>query len=124
MNELSSFIDEVYREPYSLSRNNCIRKSLKIKAKAEELGKRADVICCISIVPIKKWHNFPTINLHVYIEIDGKKIDVSLDPGHEERYCQNSDKKLIMPVNISRLRRILGKRASLRSGRLEEHRGY
>jgi len=125
MNELSSFIDEVYREPYSLFNNNCIKKSLKIKTKSEELGKRADLICCISIVPIKKWRNFPTINPHVYTEIEGKKVDVSLDPGHEEIYCKNSEKKLIMPVNISRLRRILGKWASPRSfikWRLEENR--
>ncbi len=122
MNELSSAIDEVYREPYSLFGNNCIKKSLRIKAKAEELGKRADLIYCISIVPIKKWHNFPTINPHVYTEIDGKKIDVSLDPGHEEKYCKNSEKKLIVPVNISKLKRILGSGVSLRSGRLEEKR--
>ena len=38
-NALSVFIDKVYREPYSLVSNNCIHKSLKIKAKAEELGK-------------------------------------------------------------------------------------
>ena len=38
VNELLSFIDEVYREPYFLFGNNCIRKSLKIKARAEELG--------------------------------------------------------------------------------------
>ena len=127
MPELSSFIDEVYREPYSLLRNNCIKKSLKIKAKAEELGKRADLICCISIVPIKKWHNFPTINPHVYTEIEGKKIDVSLDPRHEEIYCKNSEKKLIMPLNISKLRRIPGEGANPRTpikGRLKENRGY
>jgi len=122
MNELSSFIDEVYREPYSLFSNNCINKSLKIKTKTEELGKRADLICCISIVPMKKWRNFPIITPHVYTEIEGKKIDVSLDPGHEEIFCKNSEKKLIMPVNISKLRRILGKGASSRSfikGRLK-----
>ena len=111
MDELSSFIDGVYREPYSLFGNNCIRKSLKIKAKAEELGKRADLISCISIVPIKKWHNLPTVNFHLYTEIDGKKVDVSLDPGHEERYCKNSQKKLIMPVNISKLRRAFSRGA-------------
>ena len=110
MNELSAFIDEVYREPYSLFRNNCINKSLKIKAKAEELGEKAEVICCISIVPIKKWHNFPTLNFHLYAEIEGKKVDVSLDPGHEARYCKNSEKKLILPVNISRLGRILSRK--------------
>lgn len=115
MKDLSSFIDEVYRQPYSLSSNNCINKSFKIRKKARELGKRADLICCISIVPIKKWHNFPTINPHLYTEIEGEKIDVSLDPGHEEIYCKNSEKKLIMPVNVSRLVRILSKGVSDRS---------
>ena len=110
MDELSSFIDKIYREPYSLFGNNCISKSLKIKARSEELGKRADLIGCISIVPIKKWHNLPTVNPHLYLEIEGIKVDVSLDPGHEERYCKNSEKGLILPVNISRLGRVLSKR--------------
>ncbi len=128
MNELSSFINEVYREPYSFFSNNCIRKSLRIKAKAEALGKRADIICCISIVPIRKWHNFPAISPHIYTEIDGKKIDVSLDPGHEKIYCKNSEKKIILPVNISKLRRILSKGASpwlfIKRGLREEGHGY
>ena len=115
MNELSSFIDEVYRQPYSLFGNNCIKKSLKIKARAEELGKRADLICCISIVPMKKWHNLPTINPHAYTTVEGKNIDVSLDPAHEKIYCKNSEKKIILPVNVSRLRRSLGKATSPRS---------
>ena len=110
MDELSSFIDGVYRETYSLLGNNCIRKSLKIKARAEELGKRVDLIACISIVPIKKWHNFPTVNFHLYAEVEGKKVDVSLDPEHEARYCKNSQKKLIMPVNISRWGRMFSRR--------------
>ena len=113
MNELSSFIDEIYREPYSLFSNNCIRKSLRIKARAEALEKKADLICCISIVPAKKWRNFPIISPHVYTEIEGKKIDVSLDPGHEEIYCKNSEKKIVMPVNISKLKRVLGRTVSL-----------
>lgn len=128
MNELSSFIDEVYREPYSLFGNNCIKKSLKIKAKAEELGKQADLICCISIVPIKKWHNLPTINPHLYTEIEGEKIDVSLDPKHEKVYSKNSEKKLILPVNLSRLKRVFSQLATLHSiisGRLRGKRyGY
>lgn len=112
--ELSSFIDAVYREPYSLISNNCINKSLRIKAKAEELGNRADLIGCVAIVPAKKWHNFPIIIPHFYTEIEGKKVDVSLDPGHEEIYCRNSEKKLIMPMNLSRIRRTLYRGASLR----------
>ena len=112
--ELLSFIDAVYREPYSLISNNCINKSLRIKAKAEELGNRADLIGCVAIVPTKKWHNFPIIIPHFYTEIEGKKVDVSLDPEHEEIYCRNSEKKLIMPMNLSKIRRTLCRGASLR----------
>ena len=107
MDELSTFIDSVYREPYFLLGNNCIRKSKRIKAKAESLGRRADLIACISVVRIKQWHNFPTVNFHVFAEVDGRKVDVSLDPGHEARYCLNSQKKILFPVNISRLTRKL-----------------
>lgn len=105
--ELSSFIDKVYREPYSLLRNNCIHKSLKIKGKAEEQGSKVDVVWCISIVPMKKWRNFPSVNFHMYTVVDGQKVDVSLDPLHEAMYCKNSEKNLVLPVNVSRLRRAL-----------------
>ena len=54
MNELSAFIDEVYREPYSLFRNNCINKSLKIKARAEELGKKTSVTVYKGMEGIRK----------------------------------------------------------------------
>ncbi len=90
MDELEAFIDKVYKEPYFVLGNNCIRKSRKIKAKAEELGKQADLVACVSIVPIKAWHNFPTVNFHMYALVDGRKVDVSLDPAHEARYCKNS----------------------------------
>jgi len=111
IDELSPFIDAVYREPYSLVSNNCIHKSLRIKAKAEELGKRTDLICCIMVVPINKWHNFPIVIPHVYAEIEGEKIDVALDPGREEIFCKNSEQKILMPVNISKIRRIFCRRA-------------
>ena len=126
MNELLSFIDEVYREPYSLFTNNCLHKSLRIKARAKALGKRADLISCISIVPVKKRRNFPLISPHFYTMIEGSKVDVSLDPGHEEKYCPNSQKKIILPVNISRLGRVLSlrvkPRSHLKKERLEEER--
>ena len=105
--ELSSFIDTVYREPYYLIGNNCLNKSLRIKAKAEEVGKKTDLICCIAIVPVKKWHNFPLISPHFYTEIEGEKVDVALDPEREEIFCKNSEPKIIMPVNISQIKRTL-----------------
>lgn len=118
--ELSAFIDAVYRQPYSLLRNNCINKSLRIKAKAEELGMRADLICCIAIVPVKKWHNFHFASPHVYTEIEGERVDVAHDPRREEIYCKNSDIKVVMPVNISKIRRVFCHRAGLRGHLLKE----
>ena len=84
--ELLSFIDSVYREPYSLVHNNCIHKSIRISRKAKELGKRADLIWCISVVPMKILHGFPTFNPHMYAMIDGEKVDVSL-----ERFMDTSE---------------------------------
>ena len=105
--ELSSFIDTVYREPYSLIGNNCLIKSLRIKSRAEKLRRRADLIFCLAISPVKKWHNLPLIIPHFYTEIEGEKVNVALDPRREEIYCKNSEQKIVMPVNISRIRRSL-----------------
>jgi len=118
--ELSAFIDAVYREPYSLVRNNCLDKSLRIKAKAEELGMRVDLIGCIAIVPVKKWHNFPHISPHFYTEIEGERIDVAHDPRREELWCKNSEIKAVVPVNISKIRRAFCRGAGLRSQLLRE----
>ncbi len=65
------------------------------------------MLCCMAIMPVKKWHNFPIIIPHVYTEIDGEGTDVALDPESEKSYCKNSEVKVVMPVNISKIRRIL-----------------
>jgi hypothetical protein len=74
------------------------------------------------------YHPLSIISPHVYTEVEGEKIDVSLDPGHEKIYCKNSEKKIILPVNISRLRRILSKgarpRSFIKGGLREEGHGY
>lgn len=57
--------------------------------------------------PIRKWHNFRTVKFHMYTIIDGNKVDVSLDPLREEMYCKNSEKRLCLPVNVSRVKRVL-----------------
>jgi hypothetical protein len=118
--ELSAFIDAVYREPYSLVRNNCINKSLRIKAKAEGLGMKADLIGCIAMVAVKKWHNLLIISPHFYTEIEGKRVDVAHDPRREELWCKNCEIKVVMPVNISKMRRAFCHRAGLRSQPLKE----
>jgi len=111
--ELSAFIDAVYKEPYSYFFNNCVDKSLRIMAEAERLGMKADLIGCIAIVRAKRWHNFPIVSPHVYAEIEGEKVDVALDPAREEIYCKNSEVRIVMPVNISELGRAFLQRAGL-----------
>jgi len=118
--ELSAFIDTVYRKPYSLLSNNCINKSLEIKAKAKGLGMRVDLIGCIAITRVKKWHNLPIILPHVYTEIEGQMVDVAHDPGRVEIYWKNSEMKIVMPVNISKIRRVFCRGAGLRSHLLKE----
>ena len=113
--QLSAFIDAVYREPYSLVRNDCLHKSLRIKAKAEGLGMKADLIGCIAMVRVKKWHNLLIISPHFYTEMDGKRVEVAHDPRREELWCKNSEIKVVMPVNISKMRRAFCRRADLRS---------
>lgn len=103
--ELSAFIDEVYKEPYSLIFNNCIDKSLRIMAKAKSLGMKADFIGCIAILPAKGYRNLLIASPHFYSEIDGKKVDVALDPIREQIYCKNSEVKIVTPMNISEIRR-------------------
>lgn len=109
--ELLSFIDSIYREPYSLIKNNCIHKSLKIQRKARERGKAADLITCVSLVKMKWLRGLRVPSAHVYALVDGEKVDVSLDPGHEARYCRNAEKKFLFPVNISGIGRRIRRKA-------------
>lgn len=101
--KLKQFIEEIYRQPYSLINNNCIHKSVKIAKKARELGKDARLVACWSIVPMKVLRGFPTLQPHMYVEVEGKRVDVSLDPHHEEIYCKNSKKIILLPIKLSKL---------------------
>ena len=103
--ELADFVDEVYKEPYSLVFNNCIDKSLRIMAKAESLGMKADLIGCVAVLKANRYRGLPIVSPHFYSEIDGRKVDVALDPVREQIYCPNSEVKIIMPLNISEMGR-------------------
>jgi len=98
--EMRGFIEEVYQEPYSLLKNNCIHKSIRIAKKARELGKDARLVACWSIVPMRILHGFPAIQPHMYVEIEDQRVDVSLDPDHEKKYCKNSEKTIIFPIRL------------------------
>ena len=101
--EMKRFIEVVYREPYSLISNNCIHKSVRIARKARQLGKGARLIACLSIVPMKILKGFPAIQPHMYVEVEGERVDVSLDPHHEEKYCKNREKIIVLPVKLPKM---------------------
>ncbi|MEE9400342.1 MAG: hypothetical protein V3V23_08750 [Dehalococcoidales bacterium] len=101
--EIRRFIEDIYREPCSLISNNCIHKSIKIARKAWELGKDTCLIAYLSIVTMKILRGFPPIQPHMYMEVEGKRVDVSLDSRHKEKYCQNCEKIIILPVKLPKL---------------------
>ena len=104
MDELQKFIDEVHNEPFNILSNNCIHKHTRIVSKARELGHNASLMGCISVIPIKPAAGFPLIGPHVYAEVDGKMVDVSMQPALEESIWRNEDIFRFLPVNVSKLR--------------------
>ncbi len=117
--ELAEFVDEVYKEPYSLVFNNCIDKSLRIMAKAESLGMKADLIGCVAILKASCYRGMPIVSPHFYSEIDGRKVDVALDPVREQIYCLNSEVKIVMPVNISEMGRAFFRKCGRAKGKAD-----
>jgi hypothetical protein len=98
--ELRRFIEEVYKEPYSLLSNNCVHKSIKIAKKAQELGMETRLVACLTFARMKILKRFPTIQPHMYVEVMGKRVDVSADPYHEEIFCKNTEKIILFPVKL------------------------
>lgn len=104
MNELQKFIDEVHNEPYNLASNNCIHKHVRIINKARELGHDASLMGCISVIPLRPAAGIPLIGPHFYAKVDGKTVDVSMEPELEKVMWRNEDIFRLFPVNVSKLR--------------------
>lgn len=104
MGELEKFIEEVHNEPFNILSNNCIHKHTRIVRKARELGHDASIMGCISVIPIKPAAGVPLIGPHFYAKIDGKTVDVSMQPSLEESMWKNEDIFRLLPVNVSKLR--------------------
>ena len=120
VDELTGFINRVYHEPYSLVTNNCIRKTLRIRAEAKRLGKKTDLVLCLLLFRIKSLHNLPVLTPHLYLVIEGKKVDVPLSPLQERKICKNIEVKPLVKVNLSKLKRVFRSLFNIKS----ETRGY
>ncbi len=98
--EMADFIEETYQQPYSLASNNCVHKSLRIALKAKELELDAQLVACCSTVRWDYRGGLLVPGPHVYVLVEGKRVDVSLDPKSEEKYCPNSEKIILFPVKL------------------------
>ncbi len=104
---LSVFIKRVNHEPYSLVTNNCIVKTLRIRAEAFRLGKQADLVFCLLFFRIKCLADLPVVSPHIYLIIEGKKVDVPLSPSQERKICKNIEVKPFLKVNLSKVKRLI-----------------
>ena len=96
---MEQYINQIYNEPYNLFCNNCIHKSLKIFKKAKELRIKAELVLCIAKNP-KLWGWLTIIYPHVYVLVNGQRVDVALCPEQEKKYWENSGVTIYLPIRL------------------------
>ena len=115
---LKGVIEAEYHKSFSYSGYNCRAKTLNIIAEAKRLGKKAELIFCIAVLPWneevlhrsvtwKKGGRIYAAYPHLYPRIDGERVDVVFDPETEEKVCRNSEIRILMPINISIFERLI-----------------
>ena len=102
--ELEKYIEEIHNEPYGILSNNCLHKHIRIVRKARELGHDASLMTCLSVTPIRPIAGVPLIGPHFYAKIDGKMVDVSMEPALERILYKNEDRIRLFPVDVGKLR--------------------
>lgn len=107
MHQLQSVIESEYNKPYAYFGDNCLTKTLRINAKARELGKEVKFMACIAVLPHSKGSWIYEVLPHFYSVIDGVTVDVALDPESEKLICLNSEAWKLMPINISKAERFM-----------------
>jgi hypothetical protein len=85
------------QEPYLLFRNDCIRKSLRLKQKCLELGVLARLVICLGYTRARLFGRFLMVPvIHGWGEVEGQRIETSRPLGHAGIMG-------IVPVNIKPL---------------------
>lgn len=98
--EMAEFIEETYHQPYSFLSNNCIHKSLRIARKAKELGMDAQLVACCSIERWDVLRGALAPGPHVYVLVEGKRVDVASDPETEKEHHPNNERVILFPVKL------------------------
>ncbi|GAJ18657.1 unnamed protein product, partial [marine sediment metagenome] len=83
---------------------NCIHKHARIVRKARELGHDASMMTCLSVIPLRPVAGVPLIGPHFYAKVDGKVVDVSMEPALEQVMWKNENMLKLFPINVSKLK--------------------
>jgi hypothetical protein len=89
-----SIAEKLRQEPYSLFRNDCITKSVRLKKGCQAVGIPARVVVCLGLAKARWfgcWFTIPVI--HGWGEVEGKRIETSRPLGSSGLWG-------IVPVNI------------------------
>jgi len=98
--EMAEFIEETYHQPYSVLSNNCVHKSVRIAGKAKELRKDARLVVCCSVEHWDFLGGAMAPGPHMYVLVEGKRVDVASDPETEKEHRPNSERIILFPVKL------------------------
>ena len=86
-NSVEKLADRIRKRPYSLISDNCLIKSVGFARRCIRMGVEAKVVPCLALfhlrVPVIGF-SVPIIGPHFYIEVLGKRYEVSRDPDGEK----------------------------------------
>ena len=100
--EMTKYIEKMRLDPYNVFSNNCIDKTQKLAAKAKSLGLSYKVISCTSQYPegTSSLSLNGMITPHVYIVVEGHKVDVAEDPETEKWRKENLGEAEILSETV------------------------
>ena len=80
------YIEDMRLEPYNVLSYNCIDKTQKLAKKSKQLGLSYKIVSCTSHYPkgVSILSMNGMVTPHVYIIIEGHKVDVAEDPKTEK----------------------------------------
>jgi hypothetical protein len=89
-----SIAEKLRQEPYSLLRNDCITKSVRLKKACQAVGIPVRVVICVGLARARWFGHWLTIPvIHGWGEVEGKRIETSRPLGSSGLWG-------IVPVNI------------------------
>ena len=94
LEKVEEIAEKLRQEPYSLFKNDCITKSLRLKRECKAKGIQASAVACIGLARARlfgRWFTIPV--LHGWCEVEGRRIETSRPLGSAGLWG-------IVPVNI------------------------